>query len=101
MKKIISLSAVILVIAILVTSFASCNGKNEDDISTTATTENAQSTIEVFSAEIKENEAVIKNGNKVIQTLSYPINFGHEFDLEYAKKHYAFIDMNFDGELDF
>jgi hypothetical protein len=101
MKKIITLSAVILVIAILVTSFASCNGKKEDDISTTATTENAQSSIEVFTAEIKENEAVIKNGNKVIQTLSYPINFGHEFDLDYAKKHYAFIDMNFDGELDF
>ena len=94
MKKIITLSAVILMVAIIVTSFASCNGKKEDDISTTTTTENAQSSIEVFNAEIKEDEAVIKKGDKVIQTLSYPVNFGHEFAMDYAEKHYAFIAVN-------
>ncbi len=98
MKKIISICAVILSVALLITVFAAC-GKNEGDITTQSTTQAPVADGE-YSLDVTEAKAVVKKGDAVFQELSYPTGIGYVFDLEYAKEHYEFIDMNFDGNLD-
>ncbi len=98
MKKIISICAVILSLALLITVFAAC-GKNEGDDTTTTTAEVAVADGE-YSLEVAATSATVKKGDAVFQELKYPQGIGYEFDLAYAKEHYEFIDMNFDGNLD-
>lgn len=100
MKKIISLCSVVLVFALMITVFTAC-GDNTEDNTTTQNSENAVVDTKGFSVEISEATAVVKKDGKEYQTLKYPINAGMPFDLDYAKKNNAFIDMNFDGEPDF
>lgn len=99
MKKIISLCLVVLSLAIVVTAFTACGDKTEDN--TTTTTEAASVEKSGFSVKIEETQAVVKKDGKEFQTLKFPINAGMKFDLAYATKNNAFIDMNFDGEPDF
>ena len=99
MKKIISLCLVVLSLAIVVTAFTACGDKTEDN--TTTTTEAASIEKSGFSVKIEETQAVVKKDGKEFQTLKFPINAGMKFDLAYATKNNAFIDMNFDGEPDF
>ena len=99
MKKIISLCLVVLSLAIVVTAFTACGDKTEDN--TTTTTEAASVEKSGFSVKIEETQAVVKKDGKDFQTLKFPINAGMKFDLAYATKNNAFIDMNFDGEPDF
>ncbi len=98
MKKIIALCSVLLALAIIVTAFTACGDKPEDN--TTTTTE-AASEKSGFSVELEETQAVVKKDGKEFQTLKYPINTGMKFDMAYATKNNAFLDMNFDGEPDF
>ncbi len=99
MKKIISLCLVILSLAIVVTAFTACGDKNKDD--TTTTTEAAVVEESGFSVKIEETQAVVKKDGKEFQTLKYPISTSTNFNLDYATKNHAFLDMNFDGEPDF
>lgn len=98
MKKIVSICAVILSVALLITVFAAC-GKNEGTDTPESTT--AEAVVEGdYSLEVTATKAIVKKGDSVFQELSYPNGIGYEFDLEYAKEHYEFLDMNFDGNLD-
>lgn len=103
MKKIISVCSLIIVAAILVTVFTAC-GTDKGDGTTTTT---APSTTGVQKVEIgeltltvNESNAVVLNNGQTFQTLSYPQGKGTPFALEYAKDHYDFVDINFDGNLD-
>ena len=97
MKKIVSICAVVLSLALLFTVFTACGKKGEGttDASTQAPVADGE-----YSIDITEAKAVVKKGDTVFQELSYPSGIGYEFDLAYAKEHYEFIDMNFDGNLD-
>lgn len=97
MKKIVSICAVILSVALLVTAFSACGKKGEG---TTDATTQAPVADGEYSIDITAANAVVKKGDAVFQELSYPNGIGYEFDLAYAKEHYEFIDMNFDGNLD-
>ncbi len=103
MKKIITLATLVLCVAVLITVFASCNGKKDDNSTTAPETYIASVTNGEFSftAEVGEEDTVIKNNGEVYQTLKYPVNFGCPFDYNYAKERSQFIDMNFDGQADF
>lgn len=98
MKKIISLCAVIIVLAIVVTAFTACGDKTEESTTTTTKSPNL---VEGISVEVGKDFAVITEEGFVVQTLKYPKDSDVKFDLEYAKKHYEFIDFNFDGVDDF
>lgn len=98
MKKIISICAVILSVALLITVFAAC-GKNNGDEAPESTTADAVAE-GAYSLDVTADKAIVKKGDTVFQELSYPKGIGYEFDLAYAKEHYEFIDMNFDGNLD-
>lgn len=103
MKKIITLCSLILCVSLIVTVFASCNGNKETN-ETSETSEYIATVLNgefSFSAEVGENDTVIKNNGKEYQTLKYPVNSGLPFDYSYAKEHAQFIDMNFDGQPDF
>ncbi len=103
MKKIITFSSLVICVSLIVTFFASCNGNKKND-ETSETTEYIASVLNgefSFSAEVGENDTVIKNNGEVYQTLKYPVNSGITFDYAYAKEHAQFIDMNFDGQPDF
>lgn len=102
MKKILSLGALVLCVAVLITVFSSCNGNKDNDTtapeSYVASVTNGEFS---FTAEVGEDNTIIKNNGEVYQTLNYPINFGWPFDYNYAKERSQFIDMNFDGQPDF
>ncbi len=98
MKKIISICSVILSVALLITVFTAC-GKDKVDETPESTT--AEALVEgEYSLDVTEAKAVVKKGDAIFQELSYPEGIGYVFDLEYAKEHYEFIDMNFDGNPD-
>lgn len=103
MKKISAICAVILAVSIIITAFSACGGKTTKDDTTAPVNVNVTATIDdvVFSAEVGGESAVIKNGDEVFQTLAYPKNSGYIVDSDYASGHYEFIDMNFDGQVDF
>lgn len=101
MKKIISLCSVVLVFALMITVFTACGDNTEDNTTTTQNSENVVADTKGFTVEINETTALVKKDGKEFQTLKFPVNAGMQFDLEYAKKNNAFIDMNFDGEPDF
>ena len=100
MKKIIALCSVLVALAVVVTMFTACGDKTEDETTTTTTTE---SNVEIggVTIEVGTDAAVIKEDGFVVQTLKYPKDSDVKFDLEYAKEHYEFIDLNFDGVEDF
>lgn len=101
MKKIIALCSVLLIVSVLVVSFASCSGNKGDETTNASdSTENIVNDV-LYSAVVGESSAVIKIGDEVFQTLNYPANPNVVFDYAYAKEHFEFIDMNFDGEPDF
>ena len=102
MKKIITLSSLLVCLALLITVFTAC-GDNKGDSTTTTETYVASVENEGFSftAEVGEKETIIKNNGEVYQTLKYPVNAGYPFDYKYAKERSQFIDMNFDGQPDF
>ena len=98
MKKIITLCAVVLALAFIVTAFTACKNKPQEE---TTTTTQSESVKEGFSVVIDATKAVVKKDGKDYQTLKFPLNTGMKFDLDYATKNNAFIDMNFDGQPDF
>lgn len=98
MKKIITLCAVVLALAFIVTAFTACKNKPQEE---TTTTTQSESVKEGFYVVIDATKAVVKKDGKDYQTLKFPLNTGMKFDLDYATKNNAFIDMNFDGEPDF
>ncbi len=99
MKKIILSCSVLLVLSLLIVSFAGCGDKTDNNSTTKASDDNVVST--GYTAEISTDSAVIKKDGVEFQTVKYPINPGFSFDLEYAKENYEFKDMNFDGVPDF
>ncbi len=103
MKKIISMCLVILCFALVVTLFTACGDSDEEGTTLTVETVVPTAVIDdyLFTAEIKEDSVVIKNNGEEFQVLNFAKNSGVFFDIEYAKMHYDFIDMNFDGRADF
>lgn len=99
MKKIIALCSVLVALAVVVTMFTACGDKTEDETTTTTTESNVE--IGSVTVEVGTDVAVIKEDSFVIQTLKYPKDSDVKFDIEYAKEHYEFIDLNFDGVDDF
>ena len=99
MKKIISLCSLVLVFALVVTVFTACGDNTKDNTTTQASEETVVT--KGFSAEIGETSATVKKDGKEFQVLKYPINSGMSVDLKYASENNEFIDMNFDGVLDF
>ncbi len=99
MKKNYSIIALIIALCVLVTAFAACNKEKVDSNDETSVSEIVSES--GYSAVINESNAVISKDGKKFQTVEYPQNIGHTFVLEYAKDHYEFIDMNFDGDEDF
>ncbi len=103
MKKIFALCSLIICVSLMVTVFVSC-GKEKDDDTTNTNESNIVSVTNgefVFTAEVGEENTIIKNNGKEYQVLEYPMGVGHRFDFEYAKSHASFLDMNFDGQPDF
>ena len=96
MKKILSICAVILFLAVVITAFAACGKKTENETTTIPP--------EITSSEpvvtVSENNAMVSYGNGRHQILGYPEGYLDKFDYEYAKEHYDVVDMNFDGVLD-
>lgn len=98
MKKNYSIIALFVVLAMIVTVFTACNGnKAEEETTVPEVTASATG----YTAEINSADALILKDGKEFQTLKYPQGIPHSIDLEYAKDHYEFIDMNFDGNEDF
>lgn len=105
MKKIISLCSLIIVAAIVVTVFTACGGKTDTATTTSKTTavadqNNADVVIGVLTLKVNETNAEVYNDGVLLQTLKYPQGKGTPFSYDYAKEHYGFLDMNFDGEYD-
>lgn len=98
MKRIISVCSVILAFALFVTVFAACNKDKADDTSTTTVPQVADGG--EYTLDVAEDKATVMKGSSVFQELSYPVGIGYAFDLEYAREHYEFVDMNFDGNAD-
>ncbi len=99
MKKIIASCSVLLALSLVFVLFAGCGGNGDDG--NTTTTKNNTVSIDGLTAEIENASATIKKDGEVFQKLEYPVNPDYKFDLEYAKSHYEFKDMNFDGVPDF
>ena len=53
-----------------------------------------------LSLKVNETSADVYNDGVLLQTLKFPQGMGTPFSFEYAKEHYGFLDMNFDGEYD-
>ena len=100
MKKIITLCAVILTLAVVLTAFTACDTKPGNEETVTDNKSFVKDDV-LYSAVVGESSIVIMSGDEVYQTLSYPVNSGYSVDVEYAQNHYEFIDMNFDGIRDF
>ncbi len=100
MKKIISISALILVFALIVTVFAACNDKPDDEITTTEPTNVADNEPFTPTITISRDSALIAYGDGKVQKLNFPDGYEKDYDFEYAKEHYDFIDLNFDKVLD-
>ena len=104
MKKIISLSAVIIALALIITMFAACGDKTEGD-TTVPVASDMDAAVDVnvagFTVEIGDTQAIVKKDGKEFQTLKYPSNPNFSFDKTYAQAHNEFLDMNFDGQPDF
>ncbi len=102
MKKIIALCSLIVCVSVLLTAFVSCS-KDKNDVVDSGETNIVSVTNGdfVFTAELGSESVIIKNNGEEYQVLNYPQNAGYTVDLEYAKGHFEFIDMNFDGQPDF
>ncbi len=104
MKKIVILCTALIAVALLLVGLTACTDKTDDD--TTTTTDNGyEQTVVIdgveYSVLIGEDSAVIKKDGVEFQTLKYPTSKTNFIDLEYAKEHFEFVDMNFDGVADF
>lgn len=97
MKKIISLFSVILSLVFVLTMFTACGEKTDINNSET---QNEAVVQKGFTAEIENKRAVVKKDGEVFQVLDYPKS-NTKFDKKYATKNNEFLDMNFDGNLDF
>ncbi len=107
MKKIIALCSVIVAVALIITCFAACGNNTEDDTTTTApetTAKPVQTGVlngEELTVSLEDEYILIKKGDEVFQKLGYPSKKGFEIDFEFAKNNFKFMDMNFDGVIDF
>ncbi len=102
MKKIFALCSLVICVSLVLTVFVSCSkdGKNdptETNVNPVISVANGDF---IFTAEIGQENTIIKNNGEEYQTLQYPSNAGYAFDLEYARAHAEFKDMNFDGQHD-
>lgn len=99
MKKIISLCSVILSLVLVLTMFTACGDKNNEP---DATTDESSAVVEKgFSAVIEKDKALIKKDGEKYQDLEFPKTSDVKFNKKYAAKNNEFIDMNFDGKVDF
>jgi hypothetical protein len=105
-KKLISIGIVVLTIVVVVVIAAMVGtGDNEPEVNITTTSPVQEEPIENvvvlgYSAEVLEKSLKVYKDNIFVQELKYPENSKVKFDLEFAKNHISFIDMNFDGEDD-
>lgn len=105
MKKIISICSLIVVAALVVTVFTACGSDKKTDTNKNTTTtaagvQNAEVVIGELTLKVNETNAEVFNDGKLFQTLSFPENKATPFSYDYAKEHYDFVDLNFDGNLD-
>ncbi len=85
-KQITASVLAIILIAVIVFAVNSC--KKKDEI------------IEGYSAEVFDTYIEIYDGDELIQKEEYPEDKNAEFDIDYAKEHIEFVDVNFDGNED-
>lgn len=102
-KKIISIAIVILTIVVVVIIAATSGGDSKDpEVTVTEATTSAQQfagdeIILGYSAEVLENSLKVYKDDVFVEELTYPADHNGKFDLEFAKNHISFLDMNFDG----
>lgn len=101
MKKTAAICSLIICVALVFTLFTSCNGEKGDETQTEQYIPAVTNGTYSFTAEVGEENTVIKNNGEEYQVLKYPQNAGYDFDYAYAKERSQFIDMNFDGQPDF
>ena len=105
-KKLISIGVVVLTIVVVIIIAATSGGSGNDPevIPTVSTTTpvigNNMEIILGYSAEVLEKSLKVYRDDIFVQELIYPTDNNSKFDLEFAKKHILFIDMNFDGKED-
>ena len=105
-KKLISIGIVVLtiVVVVIIAATSGGNGDNPEVIPTDSTTTsvigNDMDIILGYSAEVLEKTLKVYRDDIFVQELTYPTDHNGKFDLEFAKKHILFIDMNFDGKED-
>ena len=89
----------LLVLSIIIHTIC---GSGKNDKAATTTNIDAQNNVVVSGLSLKVNEtsADVYNDGVLLQILKYPQGMGTPFSFEYAKEHYGFLDMNFDGEYD-
>lgn len=98
MKKLISLFAVLLAVALVVLCFAGCKNNENNEGETTTTTE---SNVRYgYSAEVTEDYLKIYKDDVFVQELKIPENKKADFVLGLAQNNVLFQDMNFDSKED-
>ena len=105
-KKLISIGVVVLTIVVVIIIAATSGGSGNDPevippvSTTTPVIGNNMEIILGYSAEVLEKSLKVYRDDIFVQELIYPTDNNSKFDLEFAKKHISFIDMNFDGKED-
>lgn len=99
MKKIISLSVALFIIASVLFCFTACKDKTTDE----PTTDNITTTDAIrygYSAEVTATSLKVYKDDVFVQELTYPESKMDTFVLGFAENHIVFQDMNFDGKED-
>ena len=98
MKKEKIIIALILVLVVITGVFTACNGKGDTENTSTTVAEGQEQ--KGYSIEIDQKDAVISKDGKKIQKIKFPKDVDYIVNIGYARSHYEFIDMNFDGKED-
>ena len=99
-KKILAASVAVLLLASCIVLFAAC-GKKEGGETTEPVSESTGEVVEKgFSAEINEKTLEVYKDGVPFQSINYLENKIDTVNLDFAKEHIEFIDLNFDGQDD-
>ncbi len=96
MKRIIAIALSIFIIASVTAVFTACGKKTDNTKTTVSTTENSAE----LTAEVGETSLKVFKGDTMIEEVMYPKDTDGNFNIDYAKSHIEFVDMNFDGNKD-
>ena len=99
MKRFIAIGLSLVLVACLAVTLSSCKSKDNGDTTDTTSTTEAAAAESKHTADVGEKSLIVYKNGEQFQELSY-VEGDDSFDLEYAKQHIEFVDMNFDGELD-